>query len=157
MIKKVFILAFIASFSLLIIFMVNSNYNDSNDKTFQRSESTLVLDDFSGVTMTIESVTDAQITVCINSDSDDSVVFGEDYVLEVKDGQKWHSLPVKEDIMFNSIGYGIKKGSKFQWSADFGILYGKLAPGQYRIIKGFRIEPQQDVNKEYFIGAEFSL
>ena len=89
--------------------------------------------------------------------NEDPTIFGEDYILEVKDGQKCHSLPVKDDIMFTSMGYGLKKGSSFPWATDFEILYGKLSAGQYRIIKEIRIEPQQETPKEYFISAEFSI
>lgn len=155
--KRVFIFASIVSLLLILIYRDNINYKDSNDIIPQRTESTLVLDDFSDVAMTIESIVDTKITVCINPSADEPVLFGEDYILEVKDGQKWYSLPVKDDIMFNSIGYGLKKGSSFQWSTDYEILYGKLPTGQYRIIKGFRIEQQQGSPREYYICAEFSI
>ncbi|MDR1547828.1 MAG: hypothetical protein LBT06_04470 [Hungatella sp.] len=56
--------------------------------------------------MTVESVVDTKITVCINYSADDPAIFGEDYIFEVKDGQKWYSLPVKDNIMFTSMGYG---------------------------------------------------
>ncbi len=155
--KRVFIYASLVSFLLILIYRYNITYKDSNDVIPQRTESTLVLDDLSDVAMTIESVVDTKISVRINSSADEPVLFGEDYILEVKDGQKWYSLPVKDDIMFTSIGYGLKKGSSFQWSTDYEILYGKLSSGQYRIIKGFRNELQKGTPKEYFICAEFSI
>lgn len=155
--KKVFIFASIVSFFLILIYRSNINYKDNNDIIPKRFESTFVLNDLSGVTMKVESVVDTSITVCINYSADDPTIFGEDYILEVKDGQKCHSLPVKDDIMFTSMGYGLKKGSSFPWATDFEILYGKLSAGQYRIIKEIRIEPQQETPKEYFISAEFSI
>lgn len=155
--KKVFVFASIVSFFLILIYRDNINYNENIDIIPKRTESTLVLNDFSDVIMTVESVVNTNITVCINYSADDPAIFGEDYILEVKDGKKWYSLPVKDDIMFTSIGYGLKKGSSFLWSTDFEILYGKLSAGQYRIIKGFRIEPQQETPKKYFISAEFSI
>ncbi|WP_349947952.1 immunoglobulin-like domain-containing protein [Lacrimispora sp. BS-2] len=155
--KKVFIFASIVSLFLILIYRDNINYKDNNNIIPKRSESTLVLNNFNGVTMTVESVVDTKIAVCINYSADDPAIFGEDYILEVKNGQKWYPLPVKNDIMFTSIGYGLKKGNSFPWSTDFEILYGKLSAGQYRIIKGFRIEPQQETPKEYFVSAEFSI
>jgi len=107
--KKVFIFASIVSFFLILIYRSNINYKDNNDIIPKRSESTFVLNDLSGVTMKVESVVDTSITVCINYSADDAAIFGEDYILEVKDGQKCHSLPVKDDIMFTSMGYGLKK------------------------------------------------
>ncbi|MBE5975335.1 immunoglobulin-like domain-containing protein [Lacrimispora xylanisolvens] len=154
MIKKMVILAVSVSLFLLLICI---NIFNNNDEAFHRSESKVILNDLSDITMTVESITDTKITVCINSSSDVSVIFGEDYIIEVKDGQKWYSLPVNDDIMFTSMGYELKRGSSFQWSVDSKILYGRLAPGEYRIIKGFRTEPQQDPGKDYFISAEFSL
>ncbi|MDR2022445.1 MAG: hypothetical protein LBQ71_04170 [Hungatella sp.] len=133
--KKVFIFASIVSFFLILIYRSNINYKDNNDIIPKRSESTFVLNDLSGVTMKVESVVDTSITVCINYSADDPAIFGKDYILEVKDGQKWYSLPVKDDIMFTSMGHGLKKGSSFPWATDFEILYGKLSAGQYRIIK----------------------
>lgn len=123
----------------------------------KESESKLVLNESGDVNMTVESVVDTKITVHINYFADDAVIFGEDYLLEVKNGQKWYSLPVKADIMFTSIGYGLEKGNDLSWSTDFEILYGKLIPGHYRIIKSYRIEPQQENPKVYFISAEFSI
>lgn len=155
--KKIFIFAFIVTSFLILIYRDSINHKDNNDIIPRGSDSTLILNDFSGVTMTVESVVDTEITVRIDYSADDLAIFGEDYILEVKDGQRWYSLPVKDDIMLTSIGYGLEKGSSFPWSTDFEILYGKLPAGQYRIIKGFRIESQQETPKEYFISAEFSI
>lgn len=153
--KKVFIFASIVTFFLILIYRDNINYKEKNDIVPKRSESTLVLNDFSGVTMTVESVVDTKITVLINYSADDAVLFGANYILEVKDGQKWFSLPVNDDIMFTSIAYELEKGSSFPWSTDFEILYGKLPAGHYRIIKGFNIKSQLDTHEEYFVSAEF--
>ncbi len=153
--KKVFIFASIVTFFLILIYRDNINYKEKNDIVPKRSESTLVLNDFSGVTMTVESVVDTKITVLINYSADDPVLFGANYILEVKDGQKWFSLPVNDDIMFTSIAYVLEKGSSFPWSTDFEILYGKLPAGHYRIIKGFNIKSQLDTHEEYFVSAEF--
>ncbi|WP_313180711.1 immunoglobulin-like domain-containing protein [Lacrimispora sp.] len=153
--KKVFIFASLVTFFLILIYRDNINYKEKNDIVPKRSESTLVLNDFSGVTMTVESVVDTKITVLINCSADDPVLFGANYILEVKDGQKWFSLPVNDDIMFTSIAYELEKGSSFPWSTDFEILYGKLPAGHYRIIKGFNIKSQRDAHEEYFVSAEF--
>ncbi|WP_313580002.1 immunoglobulin-like domain-containing protein [Lacrimispora sp.] len=153
--KKIFIFASIVSFFLILIYRDNINYKDKNDIVPKRSESTLVLNDFNGVTMTVESVVDTKISVLINNSADDPVLFGENYILEVKDGQKWFSLPVNDDIMFTSIAYELEKGSSFPWSTDFEILYSKLPDGHYRIIKGFNIKSQLETHEEYFVSAEF--
>jgi len=153
--KKVFIFASIVSFFLILIYRDNINYKDKNDIVTERSESTLVLNDINGVTMTVESVVDTKISVRINSSADEPVLFGEDYILEVKDGQKWFSLPVNDDVMFTSIAYELEKGSSFPWSTDFEILYGKLPAGHYRIIKGFNIKSQLEKHEEYYVSAEF--
>lgn len=155
--KRVFIIASVITFILILIYREKINYKDNNDINPIRSESTIVLNDYSGVTMTVKHVADTKIAVNINNSADESVTFGEDYILEVKEGNKWYSLPVNDDIMFTSIGYALKKGSDFQWSTDYEILYGILPAGQYRIIKGFSIELQQETPKEYFISAEFSI
>ncbi|WP_124065363.1 immunoglobulin-like domain-containing protein [Clostridium sp. E02] len=155
--KKVYFFAFIITFLLILIYRYSINYKDNNEINQNRTESTLVLNDFNGVIMTVESVVDTKITVLINYSADDEVTFGEDYILEVKKGKKWYSLPANDDIMFTSIGYALKKGSDFTWSTDFEILYGKLASGHYRIIKGFSTESQQGNPKEYYISAEFSI
>lgn len=64
--KKVFIFAFIVLFFLILIYRNNINYKDNNDIIPKRSESELFLYDISDVTMTVESVVDTKITVCIN-------------------------------------------------------------------------------------------
>ncbi len=156
-IKKLLIFAYIVSFLLILIYRSNINYKDNNNIVPKRSESTLALNDFSGVTMTVESADDTKITVRINNSADEPMMFGEYYILEVKDSQKWYSLPFNDNIMFTSIGYGINKGDSKQWSTDFEILYGRLSAGQYRIIKSISPELQRETSKQYFISAEFSI
>lgn len=154
--RKIFIFTFIVTIFLILIYRYNINYNNVN-KSKKGSESKMVLNETSDVTMTVESVVETEIIVRINYFADDPAIFGEDYVLEVKKGQKWYSLPSKDDIMFTSIGYGLEKGYNLPWSTDFEILYGKLSHGHYRIIKSIRIEPLQGDSKVYFISAEFSI
>ncbi|HCD44687.1 MAG TPA: hypothetical protein DEQ64_13310 [Lachnoclostridium sp.] len=144
--------AFVVLFFIIFYVII---YN--NKAATERSESSLVLEDFGGITMAVQSVEGTKITVHINYSADDPAIFGADYILEIKKGQRWYSLPVKDGIMFTSIGYQLKKGDSLPWSTDFEILYGKLSAGHYRIIKSFRIEPQQETSKEYFISAEFLI
>lgn len=155
--KKALVFAYIVSFLLILIHRNNINYKDNNNLVPEKSESTLVLNNFSGVTMTVESADSTKITVSINNSADKPVMFGEYFILEVKDGQEWLSLPFDDNIMFTTIGYTLEKGNSTQWSTDFEILYGKLIAGQYRIIKDISIELQKDAFEEYLISAEFLI
>ncbi len=144
------------TFFLILLYRDTINYKDKNDIAPKRSESTFVLNDFNGVTMIVESIVDTKITVRINNSTDEPVVFGEDFILEVNDGHEWYSLPFDENIMFTSIGYILENGNTTQWSTDFEILYGQLSAGQYRIIKSISPE-QQETYKQYFVSAVFSI
>lgn len=155
--KKVFVFALIVTIFLILVYRYNINYKGNINMNQKESESNLVIYESGDVTMTVERVVDTKITVRINYLADDPAIFGEDYVIEVKKGHKWYSLPVNDNIMFTSIGYELKKGNNLPWSTDIEVLYGKLSPGLYRIIKSYRIEPPQEDSKVYFISAEFSI
>lgn len=154
--KKIFIFALLATCILILIYINNTNTKEY-EMISKMTESTLTPNNFSDISMSLENLDNTKITVRINSSANDSVIFGEDYIIEAKNGQRWYTLPINKDIMFNSIGYELKKGASFLWSTDYDILYGKLSPGKYRMIKSFRVEPPQGKPKDYFVSVEFTV
>lgn len=123
------------------------------------SKSTYTLNDFAGVTMTLISTTDTELTVSIASDNKNTCIYGEYYSIEyLKDGT-WYALPyvAEGNVCFNDIGYELTKGDSRKWSTNFEWLYGKLPVGQYRIVKDildFRSTGDYD---KYYLSTEFTI
>ena len=64
------------------------------------------------------------------------LIYGEGYHLEVLNGDTWEDVPtIIEDWGFNSIGYTIPAEGEADMEINWEWLYGKLAPGTYRITK----------------------
>jgi hypothetical protein len=108
------------------------------------------------ISLTIDNVDAASISLSfVNSGSDD-FSFGDYYALEYQKDDNWYVLPyaAEEDIGFNDIAYELAAGQTVAWHTDFSGFYGELAPGHYRIIK----DVMGDTDGEIFsFAAEFEI
>ena len=93
-----------------------------------------------GVSLEIADVTNKGATVKVHNQSDQEITFGEDFALEVLDKKtrEWTYAPIIVDGEwgFNDVGLPVNSKDTRDWEVDWTWLYGELAPGQYRIIKG---------------------
>ena len=64
------------------------------------------------------------------------LIYGEGYHLEVLNGDTWEDVPtIIEDWAFTDIGYTVPAEGESEEEINWEWLYGKLAPGTYRITK----------------------
>ena len=96
-------------------------------------------DDTIAVIMSVSNVTPGGLKVRLwQYDKRDcgELIYGEGYHLEVLNGDTWEDVPtIIEDWGFNSIGYTIPAEGEADMEINWEWLYGKLAPGTYRITK----------------------
>ena len=74
-----------------------------------------------------------QATFILKNDSDVDVQYGNAYELEIKQDGKWHKINVEIDFTMQAYELKVKKSLEF--NLNWKETYGKLAKGEYRIIK----------------------
>ncbi len=96
-------------------------------------------DDNIAVQMSVTNVTPAGLTVHFrqyeNRDCGE-LIYGDGYHLQVQNGGDWEDVPtVIEDWGFNDIAYTLPAEGEAEQEINWEWLYGRLAPGTYRITK----------------------
>lgn len=81
--------------------------------------------------------------------------YGSSYEIEKKQNGEWHKIEAQ--LYFNMIAYSLKsnevKEINLNWEKD----YGKLSPGEYRLIKTIDIENDDGTFTSFNIAAEFTI
>ena len=77
------------------------------------------------------------------TDAKQELSFGEDFVLEKKDGTEWKEVKVVEgEYGYNDIAHIISTEEPTEYHYDWEWLYGKLQPGEYRIAVNIQKEKE---------------
>ena len=100
-----------------------------------------------------ETLTNESATVVFRNNSEYNVSYGTPYELEIKKDGEWHEINV--ELFFTmplmSLKPGESKNLEFNWAES----YGKLAKGEYRIIKSVTVE--SDNPESFYEAAEFTI
>lgn len=135
--------------------------NKSTDTTDWKPTSYKTINNFNGVTMSVqkETLSADGLTVMFQNQSDKMCMYGDKFVLEKKINGLWYQVPVAIDgnYGFNDIGYQLALGQNKEWKVNWKWLYGSLNAGEYRIVKDvsdFRKTGDYDT---YFLTAEFEI
>ncbi len=105
-------------------------------------EEVKVAEDEWGLTLSAENVTPSGMAIVfnqMNGKQTGELQTGDWYALYTEENGEWKELPfiVADDINvgWNSVAYMIPKGGQVPFEVNWEWLYGKLAPGKYRINK----------------------
>lgn len=95
-----------------------------------------------GITMEAEDVTATGMTLVIRQSGGMEVTgelnTGTPYALYLLDGEAWVEVPMtRDDIVWNTIAYGIPFGGELRQELDWSWMYGALPAGEYKLVKGF--------------------
>ncbi|MDF2880243.1 MAG: hypothetical protein K0R54_800 [Clostridiaceae bacterium] len=108
-----------------------------------------------------DSMSETKAKLIIENIEEVVVEFGAKYSIEKKIDNNWYKLPYKDNqdedsIAWIEILYSLNsENKKFESELDWSHLYGKLEPGNYRIIKSFTIG--EDYENKYVLSAEFII
>lgn len=146
--KKVF-LVFI---SLILLFGITGCGN-KNDFSVGDKSTVEVVDKYVVFDLDEETLTNGSASVLLRNDSEYNVSYGTPYELEIKENGEWHKINV--ELFFTLPLMNLKPGEsenlEFNWTES----YGKLAKGEYRIIKSFTV--QSDIPERFYVAAEFTI
>ena len=102
----------------------------------KRTHSEMAPEELEGVTMEVTHVTDSLVTVVFENDTDKEIETGDYFWLERRTGNGWEALdPVIDNYGFSEIAYFVEKDRPLKLEVRYDWLFGKLEPGEYRIVK----------------------
>lgn len=109
------------------------------------------------VSLTVKenTLTETGATLILKNDSDVDVEYGNPYEMEIKKDGKWHKINV--ELNFTLPAYVLKAKETKEWEFSWEEGYGKLASGDYRIIKSIDVEQEDGTFDTFYVSAEFTI
>ncbi len=110
-----------------------------------------------GVSLTIKenTLTETGATLILKNDSDVDVEYGNPYEMEIKKDGEWHKINVELNFTLPAFILKSKETKELELNWENG--YGKLASGDYRIIKSIDVEKSDGTFDTFYVSAEFTI
>ena len=110
-----------------------------------------------GVTLSIKDDTlkNTGATFILKNDSDVDVEYGNPYEMEIKKDGEWHKINVELNFTLPAFILKSKETKELELNWENG--YGKLASGDYRIIKSIDVEKADGTFDTFYVSAEFTI
>lgn len=102
-----------------------------------------------------ETLDNTGVTLILKNNSDKLLRYDEVYEIEIKKDNEWHKINV--ELYFTLPLWGVEPNSEEELELNWENGYGKLAPGEYRIIKKVYFEDEIDEEDAFYISAEFTI
>lgn len=94
------------------------------------------------------------VTLILKNNSNDKVQYGEPYEIEIKQNGVWHKIDVQIDFIMPIYDLDAKESTEIE--IDWANEYGKLAKGEYRIIKSINVEKEETI-ESFNVATEFVI
>ena len=109
------------------------------------------------VTLSVKSGTlkNTGVTLILENDSDMDIEYGDSYEMEIEKDSRWHKINV--ELNFNLPAYILKSKTSKEIELKWENAYGKLASGNYRILKSIDIEMEGGTFDTFYVAAEFTI
>ena len=110
-----------------------------------------------GISLSIKegTLTKTGATLILKNNSDIDVQYGNPYEIEIKKDGEWHKINVELNFTLPAYELKSKEAKEIKLNWEYG--YGKLAKGEYRIIKSIDVEKENDTFENFYISAEFTI
>lgn len=93
------------------------------------------------------------VTLILKNDSNKLLRYDEVYKIEIKQNNEWHKINV--ELYFNEPLWGVEQNKSQELELKWEGSYGRLAKGEYRIIKEVYFENESE--QKFYISAEFTI
>ena len=109
------------------------------------------------VTLTLKegSLTNTGAIFILKNNGNISYGYGPAWEIEIKQDDKWHKIDVL--LNFNSPSYQLSVNESKELNINWENSYGKLASGEYRLIKHIDIEKDDGTFEDFYVSAEFTI
>lgn len=118
---------------------------------------TEVVNNFDGVTMTMEKYKATEGEVEIHNGRDKEIQYGDFYDIQVQSGGEWYSIKLPDDIAYHMIAYVVEPGETGIWQINWEYAYGELPMGKYRMVKDLMDYRAPGDYDEYYLATEFEI
>ena len=149
---------FLAVMALTLLAACNAQKEPENPWK-DSAESLREITENEGVQLTLDgdTLTPTGGTFYMVNKSDEVVYFGWDFEIEAEFGGKWYNIMV-EDAAFFAEELGVRPGGKYTLETDWHnyVTVGELPPGNYRMVKQYRLE-STDWSSPYYVACEFTI
>lgn len=147
--KKILFILFCCVF-ILSITGCGSSKND-----FEVGDKSDVQISDNGVSLSIKDGTlkNTGGTLVLKNSTNKLLYYDEYYKMEIKKDNKWHTI--NAELYFNDPLWKLKGNSQEDIELNWEHIYGKLAPGEYRIVKEVYFENEED--QKFYIAVEFEI
>ena len=110
-----------------------------------------------GVSLSIKenTLTNTGATLVLKNDSEVDVQYGNPYEIETKEDGEWHKMNVELYFTLPAFSLKAKESKELELKWENG--YGKLASGDYRIIKSIDVEQEDGIYESFDVSAEFTI
>lgn len=110
-----------------------------------------------GISLSVkeDTLTNTGATLTIKNNSDTYVEYDDVYEIEIKQDGEWHKINV--ELIFNMPSYSLEVGESKEIEITWENGYGKLASGDYRIIKNIDIKDENKIIDTFYVAAEFTI
>jgi len=150
MIIKKIILTFLGL--VLILSLTGCNKNEFNIGKESNKE---IVEKKVSLSVKENTLTKIGAILILKNDSDVDIQYGEPYEIEIKKDGKWHKIDV--ELNFNLPAYTLKSKMSKEITLNWENGYGKLATGDYRIIKSIDLEKEDKTFETFYVSAEFTI
>ncbi len=97
-------------------------------------------------------------TVVLKNVTDFEYIYGESYTVQRKTDSGWIDVePVIENYGFTSVGYMLPAMESKEIAIDWEWIYGKLTPGDYRIVKEASLVRSPGDEDTFILYAAFTV
>lgn len=93
------------------------------------------------------------VTLILKNDSNKLLRYDEVYKIEIKQNNEWHKINV--ELYFNEPLWEVEQNKSQELELKWEDSYGRLAKGEYRIIKEVYFENESE--QKFYISAEFTI
>lgn len=110
-----------------------------------------------GVSLTVkkDSISKNGATFTLTNDTDENIIYGADYELEIEKDNEWHTFNTQ--LNFILIGYTLNAHDSKELNINWKNSYVNLEPGKYRLIKSIVFEKDTGDIGSFKIASEFEI
>lgn len=115
------------------------------------------VNNFDGVTMTMEKYKATEGDVEIHNGRDKEIQFGEYYDIQMLSDGQWYCIKLPEELAYNMVAYVVEPGETRIWQVDWEYAYGQLPAGEYRMVKDVMDYRAPGDFDKYYLATEFEI
>ena len=130
----------------------------ANKNQFQVGEKSNIVIPEKGVSLTIKegTLTKTGAILVLKNENDFAVQYEKiSYGIEIKKDGEWYRTDVK--LFFADVAYDLKAKETIELDTKWEEGYGKLAKGEYRIVKNIMAETSDGTYEQFIVAAEFNI